>query len=128
MARRLSGSDTLAWITALCGLLARDPLKYANQFLTEALLVPLLGLFILFLTIAYQDRKPSWMLAAGAALGAAAAGNSAPATVQSGAPVTRNGIPPWTPAWYQYCSSKYKSFNAQTGLYLGYDGKYHYCQ
>lgn len=67
-------------------------------------------------------------LAAGAALGAAAAGNSAPPTVQSGAPVTRNGIPPWTPAWYQYCSNKYKSFNAQTGLYLGYDGKYHYCQ
>ncbi|MEW5421573.1 BA14K family protein [Amorphus sp. 3PC139-8] len=49
-------------------------------------------------------------------------------TVQSGAPVTRNGIPPWTPAWYQYCSNKYKSFNPQTGLYLGYDGKYHYCR
>lgn len=71
-ARRLSGSDGVAWIAALCGLLARNPVQYANQFLTEALLVPLLGLFILFLTIAYQDRKPSWMLAAGAALGLAA--------------------------------------------------------
>ncbi|MEW5421572.1 BA14K family protein [Amorphus sp. 3PC139-8] len=59
-------------------------------------------------------------------LGAAA--SSPPATVQSGAPATRNGIPPWTPAWYEYCSNKYKSFNPQTGLYLGYDGKYHYCQ
>lgn len=67
-------------------------------------------------------------LAAGAALGAAAANNQAPASVQAGAPVTATGIPPWSPAWYQYCSRKYKSFNAQTGLYLGYDGKYHYCQ
>jgi len=67
-------------------------------------------------------------LAAGAMLGATMAQPQAPATVQSGAPVTQNGIPPWTPAWYQYCSGKYKSFNAQTGLYLGYDGKYHYCR
>lgn len=72
-------------------------------------------------------------LAAGAALGAAAASPPAvvtgpPASVQSGAPVTRNGILPWTPAWYEYCGGKYKSFNPQTGLYLGYDGKYHYCQ
>ncbi|MDQ0314633.1 BA14K family protein [Amorphus orientalis] len=67
-------------------------------------------------------------LAAGAILGSALAQPSAPATVQSGAPATRNGIPPWTPAWYRYCGNKYKSFNPQTGLYLGYDGKYHYCQ
>lgn len=67
-------------------------------------------------------------LAAGAMLGSAMSQQQAPATVQSGAPVTATGIPPWTPAWYQYCSRKYKSFNAQTGLYLGYDGKYHYCR
>lgn len=71
-ARRLSGNDLFAWVATLCALLARNPLQYANQFLTEALLVPLLGLFILFLTIAYQDRNPRWMLAAGAALGLAA--------------------------------------------------------
>lgn len=71
-ARRLSGSDLFAWIATLCAILARNPWQYANQFLTEALLVPLLGLFILFLTIAYQDRNPIWMLAAGAALGLAA--------------------------------------------------------
>ena len=68
-------------------------------------------------------------LVAGAALGAAvAAPSNPPAVVRSGAPVTRTGIPPWTPAWYTYCSRKYKSFNPQNGLYLGYDGKYHYCQ
>jgi hypothetical protein len=67
-------------------------------------------------------------LAAGALLGSTLSQQQAPATIQSGAPVTANGIPPWTPAWYQYCSGKYKSFNAQTGLYLGYDGKYHYCR
>lgn len=71
-ARRLSGSDLFAWIAAICALLARNPWQYANQFLTEALLIPLLGLFILFLTIAYQDRKPLWMLAAGGMLGLAA--------------------------------------------------------
>ncbi|MGX1101081.1 BA14K family protein [Amorphus sp. MBR-141] len=68
-------------------------------------------------------------LAAGAMLGSAMAQQPQPqGTIQSAAPVTANGIPPWTPAWYQYCSGKYKSFNAQTGLYLGYDGKYHYCR
>jgi len=83
----------------------------------------------------YVYNEGAWVaaaalgLAAGAALGAAAAAPSAPpVVVQQGAPVTRTGIPPWTPAWYTYCSRKYKSFNPETGLYLGYDGKYHYCQ
>ncbi|WP_051089740.1 BA14K family protein [Amorphus coralli] len=67
-------------------------------------------------------------LAAGALLGSAITTPQAPATVQSGAPVTKTGIPPWTPAWYTYCSRKFKSFNPETGLYLGYDGKYHYCR
>jgi hypothetical protein len=30
--------------------------------------------------------------------------------------------------WIAYCSSKYRSFNPATGLYLGYDGQYHPCQ
>lgn len=30
--------------------------------------------------------------------------------------------------WVAYCSSKYRSFNPATGLYLGYDGQYHPCQ
>lgn len=35
---------------------------------------------------------------------------------------------PWTPAWYAYCSSKYRSFNPSTGYFLGYDGRYHFCR
>lgn len=35
---------------------------------------------------------------------------------------------PWTPAWYSYCSSKYRSFNPQTGYFYGYDGRYHFCR
>ncbi len=38
------------------------------------------------------------------------------------------GMQPWTPAWYQYCSSKYKSFNAQTGYYTTYSGQQKFCQ
>jgi 4-amino-4-deoxy-L-arabinose transferase-like glycosyltransferase len=72
LARRLSGSSRIAWLAALIALLARNPLQYANQILTEALLVPLLGIFIVCLAIAYQERKPRWMLFAGAVLGLAA--------------------------------------------------------
>lgn len=72
LARRLSGSSRIAWLAALCALAARNPLQYANHILTEALLVPLLGVFIVCLAIAYLDRSPRWMLAAGAALGLAA--------------------------------------------------------
>jgi len=35
---------------------------------------------------------------------------------------------PYTPAWYQYCSSKYRSFNPQTGMFLGFDGQLRMCQ
>jgi hypothetical protein len=34
-------------------------------------------------------------------------------------------IVPGSPAWYQYCSSKYRSWNGST--YLGYDGLRHPC-
>lgn len=37
-------------------------------------------------------------------------------------------IAPWTPAWYDYCRRKYRSFNAETGRYLGYDGELHLCK
>ena len=35
---------------------------------------------------------------------------------------------PWTPAWYEYCSQKYKTFDAHTGYYNGLDGDRHFCQ
>ena len=34
---------------------------------------------------------------------------------------------PWTQEWYAYCSDRYRSFNGQTGYFLGYDGNYHFC-
>ncbi len=35
---------------------------------------------------------------------------------------------PWTPAWYSQCSAKYRSFNPQTGYFMGYDGNRHFCR
>jgi hypothetical protein len=36
--------------------------------------------------------------------------------------------PPWTPDWYAYCGSHYRSFNPRTGYFMGYDGFPHFCQ
>lgn len=38
------------------------------------------------------------------------------------------GYQPWSPAWYQYCSSKYRSFNPNTGTYTTYSGVQKFCQ
>ena len=59
----------------------------------------------------------------GLALGAAIAGAAAapPPVVYAPAYGARAD-------WIAYCSSKYRSFNPATGLYLGYDGQYHPCQ
>ncbi len=35
---------------------------------------------------------------------------------------------PWSPAWYNYCSRKYRSFNPNTGYFLSYSGQYRFCQ
>lgn len=34
---------------------------------------------------------------------------------------------PWSPAWYEWCHQKYRSFNPQKGTYRGYDGIDHFC-
>lgn len=34
---------------------------------------------------------------------------------------------PWTPAWFSYCENRFRSFDAETGTYLGFDGKRHFC-
>ncbi len=34
---------------------------------------------------------------------------------------------PWTPQWYRYCESRYRSFDRYTGTFKGYDGKRHFC-
>lgn len=61
----------------------------------------------------------------GLALGAAIAGAASappPPVAYAPAPVYGGGD------WIAYCSSKYRSFNPATGLYLGYDGQYHPCR
>ncbi|MCP8893969.1 BA14K family protein [Shinella daejeonensis] len=43
-------------------------------------------------------------------------------------PVAAPSYEPWTRAWYDYCSSRYRSFNPDTGTFLGYDGRTHFCE
>jgi hypothetical protein len=51
----------------------------------------------------------------------------APVYVQP-APVYSYAREAWTPDWYAYCEGRYRSFNPQTGYFLGYDGQYHFCR
>lgn len=37
-------------------------------------------------------------------------------------------LKPWSKGWYAYCTGKYKSFDPETGRYLGYDGQRHFCK
>ena len=36
-------------------------------------------------------------------------------------------LEPWTPEWYDYCSERYRTFNARSGTFTGYDGAQHFC-
>ncbi|MGB3022809.1 MAG: BA14K family protein, partial [Methyloceanibacter sp.] len=38
------------------------------------------------------------------------------------------GPPPWSPDWYTYCYSRYRSFNPNTGTFIGYDGYERLCR
>jgi hypothetical protein len=35
---------------------------------------------------------------------------------------------PWTPEWYDYCYSKYRSFDGRTGTYQPYNGPRRFCR
>ncbi|WP_290775480.1 BA14K family protein [Hoeflea sp.] len=70
-------------------------------------------------------------LGAAAIIGGAIANNnpgviyherSAPRAVRGG-----GRYEPWSRSWFQYCSNKFRSFNASTGTYRGYDGRDHFC-
>jgi hypothetical protein len=39
----------------------------------------------------------------------------------------RAGYEPWSREWFRYCSNRYRSFNADTGTFRGYDGRDHFC-
>ena len=34
---------------------------------------------------------------------------------------------PWSSEWYDYCSDRYRSFDPQSGTFMGYDGREHFC-
>lgn len=52
----------------------------------------------------------------------------APAPYQGHASYSYSGVAePWTQAWYSYCTQRFRSFDAKSGTYLGYDGKRHFC-
>ena len=36
-------------------------------------------------------------------------------------------LEPWTPGWREWCENRYRSFNASTGTFRGYDGLDHFC-
>jgi len=44
------------------------------------------------------------------------------------APVQNVRYEPWTPAWYDYCSAKYRSFRPATGTYTTYGGHQRFCR
>ena len=50
-----------------------------------------------------------------------------PVVVQSPPVVVAPAIIPGTPQWYAYCAQRYRSFDARSGTYLGYDGYRHQC-
>ena len=45
-------------------------------------------------------------------------------------PVYRAGYgpEPWSPDWYSYCYSRYRSFNPNSGTFVGYDGYERFCR
>jgi hypothetical protein len=73
-------------------------------------------------------------LGVGAAIGALAAPVYADPYVDAPPPpayapvATGYGPAPWSPEWYDYCAQRYRSFNARTGYFMGYDGQPHFCQ
>lgn len=49
-----------------------------------------------------------------------------PAPVYRG-PVTYYAPEPWSREWYRACSIRYRSFDAGSGTFMGYDGRRHFC-
>ncbi len=38
------------------------------------------------------------------------------------------GPPAWSPEWYTYCAQRYRSFDARSGYFTGYDGLPYFCR
>jgi BA14K-like protein len=44
------------------------------------------------------------------------------------APAAAAGPQPGSADWLRYCSDRYRTFNANTGTFTGYDGLQHFCR
>ena len=70
-------------------------------------------------------------LGAAAIIGSAIANANQPRVIYRDQPATRvisgGDYEPWSRSWYRFCANKYRSFNASTGTYRGYDGRDHFC-
>lgn len=70
-------------------------------------------------------------LGAAAIIGGAIANSNNPRVIYRDRPAPRvisgGDYEPWSRSWYRYCANKYRSFNASTGTYRGYDGRDHFC-
>jgi hypothetical protein len=51
----------------------------------------------------------------------------APPVVYEVAPV-RYAPAPWTPDWYAYCARRYRTFDAESGTFIGHDGRPYLCR
>ena len=83
------------------------------------------------------DRAIGAPAGVGAAIGSALAApvyvdpyvDAPPPPPAAYAPVAAGyGPAPWSSEWYDYCAQRYRSFNARTGYFMGYDGQPHFCQ
>ena len=41
--------------------------------------------------------------------------------------VVTQSFEPWTDEWFAWCDARYRSFDPNTGTFLGYDGRRHFC-
>lgn len=44
------------------------------------------------------------------------------------APAYRYAPAPWSPAWYRYCTHKYRSFDPRSGTFQPYNGPRRFCR
>ena len=51
-----------------------------------------------------------------------------PPVVYAPAPAYAYGPAPWSPAWYNYCASRYRSFDPRSGTFQPYNGPRRICR
>lgn len=80
----------------------------------------------------HRDRDDVAAGIAGLAAGAIIGGILGSGGGRVGAPVVSappaGGYAPFSAGYVSYCSSKYRSFDARTGTFMGYDGRRHFCR